>query len=268
MPVSRSSIPRSRSRSDFVKSLDRGLAVLCAFGADSPTMTVSDVAEQTGITRAASRRFLLTLTDLGYLSTDGRSFTIMPRVLELGYSYLSALSLPELAQPYMAELARQIKTGVSISILDGVETVNIGRVETTGLVRVTVAVGTRLPAHCNSMGRVLLAALSREKLEEYFDKAVIEARTPRTVTDPVKLRRVIAKVSEQGYALVNQELENGLIALAVPLHNVGSNVIAAMNVTTHPYRIDLQAIRRQFLPPLQAAARRIDDVLGASLPLH
>lgn len=251
-----------------MKSLDRGLAVICAFGPENPRMTVSDVAELTGITRAASRRFLLTLTNLGYLSTDGRSFAMMPRVLELGYSYLSSLTLPELARPYMAELAKQISEGVSISVLDGVDTVNVGRVDATGLVRVSIPVGMRLPAHCNSMGRVLLAALSREQLDEYFAKAVIEPHTPRTVTDPAKLRRILAEVREQRFALVNQELEKGLIALAVPLHNVGSNVVAAMNVSTHPYRIDPDAVSREFLPPLRAAARRIEGALRAALPLH
>jgi IclR family transcriptional regulator, pca regulon regulatory protein len=261
-------VQRTRKRSDFVKSLDRGLAVICAFGPDHPQLTVSDVAELTGITRAASRRFLLTLTDLGYLSTDGRSFTMMPRVLELGYSYLSSLTLPELARPYMVELARQLNEDVSLAILDGVETVNVGRVETTGYLRVSIPVGTRFPAHLNSMGRVLLASLLPAQLDEYFEKAVFEARTPRTVTDPAKLRRLLATVRDQGYAVVNQELENGLIALAVPLHNTASSVAAAMSVSTHSFRIDPQAVKRQFLPPLQAAARRIDEALRAALPLH
>lgn len=258
----------NHGRSHFVKSLDRGLAVICAFSSENPELAVSDVADLTGISRAASRRFLLTLVDLGYLTTNGRTFSLTPRVLELGYAYLSAISLSELARPYMAELAGQLNEGVSISILDGIETVNVGRVEARGLVRITVPIGTRLPAHCNSMGRVLLAALAPEQLNKYFADATFEARTSRTVTDPAALRRILAKVHESGYALVDQELENGLVALAVPLHNVGNRVAAAMNVSTHSSRFDLPEIRRRYLPPLQAAARRIEEALRFAVPLH
>jgi len=191
-----------------------------------------------------------------------------PKVLELGYTYLSSLGLPELARPYMARLADEINEGVSIAVLDGVHSVNVSRMESTGLVRITVPVGTRQRAYSNSMGRVLLAALSPEELDRYFERAEIVPLTARTVTDPARLRRMLASVKANGYALVDQELEPGLIALAVPLHDVTGKVVAAMNVTTHAYRADLRAVQDRYLPPLRAAAQLIDEALRSAPWVH
>jgi IclR family transcriptional regulator, pca regulon regulatory protein len=257
--------PRAAQESHYVRALDRGLTIITAFNAERPELSVSDVAEITGITRAAARRFLLTLLDLGYVSSGGRTFTLTPKVLELGYSYLSVLSLPEIARPYMSALVEEVGQGVSIAVLDGTESVNVGRVEKTdSLVRVSVPVGTRLPAFCNSMGRVLLAALSAEDLDRYFEAAVLEPRTPRTITDPEKLRKQLRKEAQRGYAVINQELEEGLISIAVPLHNLHSEVVAAMNLTMHAMRPEVRVMERDYLPPLKAAADKIDAALRAA----
>lgn len=257
--------PSTKETSHYVRALDRGLSVITAFSADRRVLSVSEVATITGVTRAAARRFLLTLQDLGYVSALGRSFTLAPKVLELGYSYLSALSLPEIARPYMAALSEEVGLGVSIAVLDGYESVNVGRVEKTDrLVRVSVPVGTRLPAFCNSMGRVLLAGLPAEELDRFFENAELVARTRRTITDPEKLRKELRAVARRGYCVINQELEEGLIALAVPLHNSDGDVVAAMNLTTHAARPDVRAMEREYLPALRAAADQIDTALRAA----
>lgn len=258
--------PRTAQESHYVRALDRGLSVITAFSGERRELSVSEVAEITGVTRAAARRFLLTLADLGYVSNRGRTFTLAPKVLELGYSYLSALSMPEIARPYMAALVEEVGLGVSIAVLEGAESVNVGRVEKTGgLVRVSVPVGTRLPAFCNSMGRVLLAALPAEQLDQLLETAVLEPLTRRTITDPEKLRKELRTVARRGYAVINQELEEGLIAIAVPLHNSQSQVIAAMNLTMHATRPDARLMERDYLPALRAAAGQISAALHAAL---
>lgn len=256
---------RTAQQKHYVRALHRGLTVITAFNRDRPELSVSEVAEITGVTRAAARRFLLTLTDLGYVTSHGRTFSLAPKVLELGYSYLSALSLPELARPYMAELAEEVGQGVSIAVLQGTESVNVGRVERTGgLVRVSVPVGTRLPAVSNSMGRVLLAGLPAEELDAFLEKAPLEPLTPRTITDQAKLRKELSTIARRGYAVINQELEEGLIAIAVPLHDAESRVVAAMNLTMHATRPDVRLMERDYLPPLKAAAGKIDHALKAA----
>jgi IclR family pca regulon transcriptional regulator len=259
--------PRAAQESHYVRALDRGLSVITAFSGERRELSVSEVAEITGVTRAAARRFLLTLADLGYVSSHGRTYTLAPKVLELGYSYLSALSMPEIARPYMSALAEEVGLGVSIAVLEGTDSVNVGRVEKTGggLVRVSVPVGTRLPAFCNSMGRVLLAALPIEELDPLLQTAVLEARTRRTITDPEKLRKELRTVARRGYAVINQELEEGLIAIAVPLHNSQSEVVAAMNLTMHATRPDARLMERDYLPALRAAAGQISAALHAAL---
>jgi IclR family pca regulon transcriptional regulator len=258
--------PRTAQQSHYVRALDRGLTVITAFNRERKELSVSEVAEITGVTRAAARRFLLTLQDLGYVSSHGRTYTLAPKVMELGYSYLSALSLPELARPYMAALVDEVGLGVSIAVLDGAESVNVGRVEKTGgLVRVSVPVGTRLPALFNSMGRVLVAALPAEEIDARLESATLEPLTRRTITDPEKLRKELRTVARRGYSVINQELEEGLIAIAVPLHNSQSEVVAAMNLTMHATRPDARVMERDYLPALRAAAAQIDAALGAAL---
>jgi IclR family pca regulon transcriptional regulator len=247
--------------SDFVQSLERGLAVIRSFDADHPQLTLSEVARATGLTRAAARRFLLTLVELGYVRTDGRLFSLRPRVLELGYAYLSALSLPEVALPHLETLVAQVHESSSLSVLDGEDVVYVARVPTKRIMTVTISVGTHFPAYATSMGRVLLAAQPDAWLADYLAAADLRPLTKRTITDADRLRAVLARVRTQGFALVDQELEEGLRSLAVPVHAEDGTVVAAVNVSAHASRGTSEAIRRLLLPPLQETAKRIEEDL-------
>ncbi len=246
---------------DFVQSLKRGLAVIRAFDVEHPQLTLSDVARATGLTRAAARRFLITLVELGYMRTDGRLFALRPRVLELGYAYLSSLSLPEVAQPHMEALVAHVHESCSVSVLDGDEVVYVARVPTRRIMTVAISVGTRFPAYATSMGRVLLAAQPAEWLDEYLRRADLQPLTRRTITDPGKLRATLARIRSQGFALVDQELEEGLRSLAVPVHDPDGSAVAAMNVSAHASRGSSDAIRRELLPPLLDAVRLMEEDL-------
>jgi len=244
--------------SDFVQSLDRGLAVIRAFGPGRERLSLSDVARETGLTRAAARRFLLTLVKLGYVRSDGREFSLRPLVLELGYAYLSGLAMPEIASPHLEELVARVRESSSISVLDGHQIVYVARVPTKRIMTVAISVGTRFPAYATSMGRVLLAGLNPDDLDKYLAEADFEAFTARTVTDPERLRELVREVGRQGYAIVDQELEEGLRAIAAPIHGAGNAVIAAINLSAHASRVSLAAMRAVLLPALLETASRIE----------
>jgi IclR family pca regulon transcriptional regulator len=243
---------------DFVQSLERGLAVIRAFDAAHPELTLSEVAAATGVTRAAARRFLLTLAELGYVRSDGRFFSLTARVLELGYAYLSSLSLPEVAESHLEALVAEVNESSSVSVLDGGDVVYVARVPVSRIMTVSISVGTRFPAYATSMGRVLLAGLPDDELDDYLAAVRLNRLTPRTVSTVAALRGELARVRGQGWALVNQELEEGLRALAAPIRDRTGRVVAAVNVSAHASRTSLQAIRRDLLPPLLKTAARIE----------
>ncbi|GAA3840404.1 IclR family transcriptional regulator C-terminal domain-containing protein [Sphaerisporangium flaviroseum] len=243
---------------EYVQSLARGLAVIRAFDATSPELTLSEVARATGLTRAAARRFLLTLVELGYVRTDGRLFALSPRVLELGYAYLSSMSLPEVALPHLERLVAEVHESASVSVLDVSDIVYVARVPTTRIMRVTISIGTRFPAHCTSMGRVLLAWLPPAELEAYFTGATLERHTARTVTSRDALTAELERVRSQGWSMVDQELEEGLRSLAAPIRGRSGQVVAAVNISSHASRTTIESARRDLLPPLLATAARIE----------
>lgn len=210
----------------FVQSLARGLEVITAFDADNAEMTLSDVSRRTGLSRATCRRLLLTLVELGYVRLDGAAFTLTPQVLRLGSAYLSGIELPQIAQPHLERLSTQVGESTSAAVLDGDDIVYVARVARRRLMTVGITVGTRFPAHATSMGRVLLAAAGDDAIPETLD-----ALTPRTVTDRDELRALLAQVREQGYAVVDQELEPGLRSIAVPVHAPDGSVPYAINVS-------------------------------------
>jgi IclR family pca regulon transcriptional regulator len=242
----------------FVQSLERGLAVIRAFDGDHPQLTLSEVARLTGLTRAAARRFLLTLVELGYVRTDGRLFSLRPRVLELGYAYLSSISLPEVARPHMEQLVATVRESCSVSVLDGGDIVYVERVPTKRIMAVAINVGTRFPAYPTSMGRVLLAGQPPAVREEYLRTARLLPLTPYTVTDRATLIGALEEVARQGWAMVDQELEEGLRSIAVPIRDRAGEVVAAMNVSAAAQRNTPERIRQDLLPPLLAAAREIE----------
>jgi len=252
--------------SDFVQSLDRGLAVIRAFGPDRERLSLSEVARATGLTRAAARRFLLTLVKLGYVRNDGREFSLRPRVLELGYAYLSGLALPEVAAPHMEELVARLHESSSISVLDGHQIVYVVRVPTKRIMTVAISVGTRFPAYATSMGRVLLAQMADDELERYLAEATFERLTSRTVTSPARLRAIVRETARQGYAIVDQELEEGLRAVAAPIRGAADVGTAAINVSAHASRVSMGAMRAQILPALLETARQIEADLQSVSP--
>jgi len=250
--------------SDFVQSLERGLAVIRAFDAQRPELTLSEVARHCDLTRAAARRFLLTLVDLGYVRTDGRLFRLTPRVLELGYAYLSSLSLPEVAAPHLERLVAEVHESSSMSVLDGDDIVYVARVPTARIMTVAINVGTRFPAYATSMGRVLLAALPAPALDGYLERVTLSRLAPRTVGSVEALRAELVRVGDQGWAVVDQELEAGLRSVAAPVHDRTGATVAAINISVHASRTTLDGIRRKLVPPLRAAAAAIERDLAIS----
>jgi IclR family pca regulon transcriptional regulator len=249
---------------DFVQSLERGLAVIRAFDAEHRLLSLSEVAAATGLSRAAARRFLHTLVHLGYMhNSDGR-FALRPKILELGYAYLSSLTLPEVAMPHLEELVEQVRESSSVSELDGEDVVYIARVPTKRIMRVTINVGTRFPAYATSMGRVLLAAKPDEWLDRYLSSVKLRGLTDQTITSPAGLRQELHKIRGRGWALVDQELEEGLRSLAAPIRDAEGTVIAAVNVSTHAGRRSLESVVQDMLRPLLTTAERIERDLASA----
>ncbi len=251
------------ARPDYVQSLERGLAVLTSFSGEAPALTLSDVARRTGLTRATARRLLLTLEELGYVGSDGRLFRLRPKTLCIGYAYLSSLPVAEIAVPYMEELSTTLHESSSAAILDGEDIVYIARVPAKRIMSVGLAGGTRLPAHAASMGRVLLAALGPAELDAFLGTATLTAITERTVTGPCRLRQILEQTQRRGWALVDQELEDGVRSIAAPLRDGSARPVAALNCSAHAGRVTLERLVAEFVPRLLDAAGRISAALGA-----
>ncbi len=249
---------------DFIQSLERGLSVIRAFDAEHPKLSLSEVAASTGLSRAAARRFLRTLVNLGYMRVEGSQFALRPKILELGYAYLSSLSLPEVAMPHLEQLVEQVHESSSVSELDGDDVVYIARVPTRRIMTVAISVGTRFPAYATSMGRVLLADQPSQWLDEYLEAAKLRALTSHTIADPSSLRAELARIREQGWALVDQELEEGLRSVAAPIRDGEGHAIAAVNVSTHAGRRTVTEIIDDLLEPLLRTAKLIESDLHRS----
>jgi len=245
-----------RSR-DFVQSLERGLAIIRVFSAQQPSMTVSEIAAEVGLTRAAVRRFLLTLSELGYVHGKNNRFELTPQVLELGYSYLSSLSFPDVALPRLEQLVIDTAEASEGSILDRGDIVYVVRVPGPTMMTISVNVGARRPAYATAMGRVMLAHLPAAELDHYLDTYVLEPVLPRTITDPDEFRAELGRVRESGFALVNQELEEGLVAIAVPVRDRNGRVRAAINLSTYIGRKSVKEMRA-LVPTIRAAAADIE----------
>lgn len=249
-------------KDELVQSVERGLLVLRAFSARAPMLTVAEVARQTGLTRATARRLLHTFAALGYMRTDGKLFELTPKVLDLGYAYISSLKLPEIAQPYMEALSERVDESVSAAVLDGPDIVYVARVPTRHIMSISLGLGSRLPACATSMGRVLLAELSREELDRYLSATTLERHTERTTTDPAALRRELAEVRRVGYAINDRELEDSLRSVAVALRDRRGRAVAALNIGTPAGRVSMKDLRSKFVPALVATAREINEQLA------
>lgn len=245
----------------FIESLARGLTVLTAFGEDRSALPLTAVAEATGLARATARRALITLEHLGYVSADGRLFRLTPRVLGLGFPHLSRMPLPQIAAPHLAELSRRVHDSASLAVLAGADVRYTARVATRRVMSVHITVGTRFPAHATSLGRVILADLSPEARTAWLESIEPEALTPYTVTSRAELAAILERVREQGYALVDEELEQGLRSIAVPVRDRAGVVVAGVNVAMHSSRRTVDECVGEVLPELRAAVARIEDDL-------
>jgi len=245
--------------------LAKGLAVIRAFGRDHAALSLSDIARSARIPAATARRCLLTLEELGYVTRSDRAFLLRPRVLELGAAYLESMDIEQITKTQLEELARKTADSAALCVLDGVDIVYVARTSVRTLLRLEAHIGSRFPAHATSMGRVLLAGLSAEGLQRYFDTAKFEALTERTVTEPGRLRSLIEECRRLGYAVVEDELAYGVIALAVPVFDHQQRVVAALNSSSHSRRTTRARLVRDRLAMLQQASREISADL-ASIP--
>jgi IclR family pca regulon transcriptional regulator len=247
----------------YLQSLARGISVLSALGAGGPAgMTLSEAAAATGLPRATARRALLTSARQGYVAADGSRFRVLPRILELGYSRLSQLSLGELAQPHLTEVVAAVHESASMAVLDGSDIRYVARAAAGRIMSVDIMIGTRFPAYATSMGRVLLADLPEPERSRQLADAELKALTSHTITDPAALARVLTGVAEEGCALVDQELEEGLRSIAVPVRDPAGRAVAAVNVSMHAARTSAEEARAVVLPVLRAAAARISADLA------
>jgi len=262
-PTSVQLSPPSR---EFVQGLERGFAVVHAFGADARALSITEVAQRTGLSRAVARRYLLTLLELGYIVQNGGDFSLTPRILDLGFTYLSTIDVANVAQPVMEEITNTLHESCSAAVLDGGEVVYVARVQAKRIMSINLVVGSRLPAHATSMGKVLLAHLPPQNLEAYLANAPFEALTKRTITSAAELRRHLALVRQRGWAFADQESEVGIRTVAAPLFSHANQVDAALNVSGHAARVSMEELRRRYLPVLLDGARRISRALGATVP--
>lgn len=247
---------------DFVLSLARGCQVIEAFHGERDGLSVSAVSERTGLSRAAVRRLLMTLESLGYAERRDSYFRLTSRVLRLGFAFISSNSIGALSLPILEQLSARIGESCSVSLLDGAEIVYLARSAPKRVMTIDLGVGSRLPAYCTSMGRVLLAALGAAELKQSLDITKFEARTPKTIRRVGQLRRVLEGVRAQGYALVDEELEIGLRSIAVPVVTQTGQVRAAMNSGVHAARVSAAELVKRILPALRDHAR----LLGQMLP--
>ncbi len=241
----------------YVQSFVRGLQVIRAFGSANPRMTLSEVAASAGMTRAGARRMLLTLQTLGYVVSDGKMFTLTPRILDLGFAYLSSMPIWNHAEPVMEALVEKVKESCSAAVLDGTDIVYVLRVPTRKIMTIGLGVGSRLPAYCTSMGRVLLSGLADDDLTRLLGTCKPQPLTKYTVTDVGELVIRIRQVGRQGWSIVNQELEEGLLSVAAPITDRGGRLIAAINVSGQANRTNVRVAQERLLPPLLEAARTI-----------
>lgn len=251
-----------QSKRDYVNSLARGLEVIRAFSRAHPRMTLSEISHATGMTRATVRRFLLTLVQEEYAETDGKYFSLSPKILELGYAALSSMTFLDSVQPVMVKLAKELRESCFTAVLEGYDVVYVANATPPArIVNISVSVGSRAPAHSVSTGRVLVAALPEEERKAWLDGVELKKLTPNTVTSRAELRRLIDETREQGFSIADQELEVGLRSISVPIRGADGKVLAALNVACPSSRISPEEMRGNILKRMQAASREITAAL-------
>ncbi|RYF33428.1 MAG: IclR family transcriptional regulator [Comamonadaceae bacterium] len=254
-------IDTPRPGDSYVQSFARGLEVIRSFSAAAPRQTLSEVAAASGLTRAGARRILLTLQTLGYVESDGKLFSLTPRILDLGFAYLSSMPIWNRAEPVMDALVEEVQESCSAAVLAGTDIVYVMRVATHKIMSISLGVGSRLPAWCTSMGRLLLAELDDDALRARLGASDIDALTKHTVTDRDALLARIAQARKQRWCLVNQELEEGLVSIAAPIVNRSGRMVAALNISGQANRTSAKVMQDTMLPALREAAQRISALL-------
>lgn len=259
---------KTRDPQNFIRSLSRGLSVIEALGSKVEGATLSELAVQCKLDRATSRRILLTLAELGYVRASGNRYLIAPRALSLGYAYLSSMPFWEIATPIMEQLVLQVHESCSAATLDGTHVVYVARVRSNErFVDVGRTVGSRIPAYCTSLGRVLLAVLPPEQQKRLLKESSLQKHTEHTVTDVAELRKILDQVRDAGHAVVDQEMEIGLRSLAVPLHDRNGTAMAALNVSVQASRVSVDELLNNYLAPLRATAKQLDDAARSRQPV-
>lgn len=245
----------------FMTSLARGLAVVQAFSDSRKPQTIANISQKTGIPRAAVRRCLHTLRELGYVDAELNNFSLRPKVLTLGYSYLSSTPLTVSAQPYLNSISRTLNESSSLAVLDDGEVLYVARAATSRVMSVALNTGSRLPAYCTSLGRVMLAHLPPAELDAYLAKTKLRAMTKNTVVSQKGLREILAGVRADGYAVNDEELELGLRSIAVPVRGASGTVLAALNVGAQAARVSVKQLEKEFLPVLLKGAQELSILL-------
>jgi IclR family pca regulon transcriptional regulator len=245
----------------FMLSLARGLAVLQAFSDQRRSLTIAQISHKTGIPRASVRRCLHTLIQLGYAEADGNNFTLKPKVLTLGYSYLSSTPLTVSAHPYLNQISRTLNESCSLAVLQDDEVLYVGRSAASRIMSVSLTTGSRLPAYCTALGRVMLAHLEPAELDGYLERVPLKAMTEKTVVSKTRLKEILAEVRRAGYATVEEELEIGLRSIAVPVRGASGRVLAALNIGAHAARVSNRKMTEEFLPVLQKGAQELSILL-------
>ncbi|MBB4567115.1 IclR family transcriptional regulator [Rhizobium leucaenae] len=246
---------------DFVSGFAKGLKTIEAFGETRQRLSIAEASKLTGLDRATVRRSLLTLAELGYAEYDGKFFTLTPKILRLGHAYLSATPLPTIIQPYLDQLSERAGHNASASVLDGTEIVYIARASQRRVMSINLTPGSRLPAYCASMGRVLLSGLPESEARAVLARSEIKANTPNTKTDPEVLMVEFRRVRAQGYAIIDQELEIGLCSIAVPIENDRGQTIAAINIGAPAAYIAAADMAERYLPLLRETQKMLRLVL-------
>lgn len=246
---------------NFMTSLARGLAVIRAFSDQRRSLSIAQLSHKTGIPRAAVRRCLYTLKQLGYADSEGNAFSLKPKVLTLGYSYLSSTPLTVSVLPILNGISRTLNESCSLAVLDEGEVLYVARSATSRIMSVALNTGSRLPAYCTSLGRVMLAHLPPQELDDYFGKVELKAFTHRTVVSEQGIREILAEVRQDGFALIDEELEVGLRSIAVPVRGASGEVVAALNVGVHATRVSVGQMKKKFVPVLQRGAQELSVLL-------
>ena len=247
------------SERDIMGGLAKGLAVIETFTAERPRQSIAEVSAASGLDRATARRCLLTLAYQGYADYDGKFFTLTPRILRLGTACLATMPLPQIVQPMLDRLSEEIGESSSVCILDGSEIVYVARAAQRKVMSVVLMPGSRLPAYCTSMGRMLLSGLAADDLKSFLTQAAIERRTPKTITGRAALGKAIDRARAEGFAIVDEELELGLRSIAVPIVDRAGRTVAAINVSTQSARFSVEAMERDIMPVLRNAKQRVEE---------